>query len=60
MSLFVISNIRTILFAKGGLDTGKEMCEAFVHYYPKIPMNICVTGLGDRTTMKYFGIEEYK
>jgi len=41
---------------KGGLSTEKEMCVAFLYYYPKIPLALCQTVPDTVSLYNHFGI----
>ena len=43
---------------QGGLETEKEMCLAFIYYYPKIPLTFCETAPEYQTLLKHFGVDE--
>ncbi|CAK8671829.1 DBH-like monooxygenase protein 1 isoform X2 [Clavelina lepadiformis] len=40
----------------GGLDTDREMCMAFILYYPKLPLNLCSTSPSFWPFLFNFGI----
>jgi len=43
-------------FTEGGTSTTEEMCLSFVGYYPKIPVQTCMTGAKKPAFLGYFGL----
>ena len=42
---------------QGGLDTQKEMCLAFLYYYPKTSLTFCETAPDLEPLINYFGVQ---